>query len=72
MRIAFVILCFGAVTFLLRVLVAMVKEGKSGRRRAVIYFAIFRPSGPKRRPHRDEASSSTGKIPARNGRRIAG
>lgn len=46
MRVAFAILCFGAVAFLLRVLVAMVQEAKSRRRRRVIYFAIFSPSGP--------------------------
>ncbi len=72
MRIAFAILCFGAVAFLLRVLAALVKEAKSARPRGVIYFANFRPSGPRGELIEMKSQVQQPRVPERNGRRIAG
>ena len=45
MRVALALLCIGAVSFLLRVLVALVKEGiHVPPRTAKLYFARFKPS----------------------------
>lgn len=46
MRIAIAVLCIGAVTFLLRVLVALLREGMNLPSQAVkFYLAKFSPSG---------------------------
>jgi hypothetical protein len=44
MRVALAILCIGAVTFLLRVLAALMKEAKSVPLGTVIHFAKFKPA----------------------------
>jgi branched-subunit amino acid transport protein len=44
MRIALAMLCIGAVTFLLRVLAALVIEAKGVPPSTIIHFAKFKPS----------------------------
>jgi hypothetical protein len=65
MRVALAILGVGAVTFLLRFLIALVKEGMSVPPRAVrVYLAKFNPSGQRRElivmnPERQKPTFST-------------
>src|ERR1700676_4843652 len=47
MELFFTLLCAGAVTFMLRFLAALLKEGSGSPRRVSVYFARFNP--PKRR-----------------------
>lgn len=44
MRVALAVLCIGAVTFLLRVLLALIKEVMNQPRGVQVYFARFNPS----------------------------
>lgn len=44
MRVALAVLCIGAVTFLLRVLAALVREARSGPSSTVIHYAKFKPA----------------------------
>jgi len=44
MRMALAVLCIGAVTFLLRVLVALIKEAMNQPRGMKVYLAKFSPS----------------------------
>jgi hypothetical protein len=71
MRVALVILCVGAVTFLLRVLAALVTEGISSPSKTVgVHFARFNPS--RRRGELIEMNLELNKIvPARRGERKA-
>jgi len=44
MRVALAMLCIGAVTFLLRVLAALLKEAKAGPSKTVVHFPRFKPA----------------------------
>jgi len=72
MRMALVVLCIGAVTFLLRVLVALIREAISKQTRDMqVYLAKFRPSIRRRKltlmnPEAQERTS-----PPRTGERVA-
>jgi Putative beta-barrel porin-2, OmpL-like. bbp2 len=72
MRVALAVLCFGAVTFLLRVLVALVKESMSLPPRSLtVYLTKFNPSKQRGELIAMSPDALNRKIPTKTGERIA-
>jgi hypothetical protein len=62
MKVALLILCMGAVTFLLRVLVALVKEDQRWPRTMdTVHCVKFRPSRQREEPIRMDSELQAGK-----------
>jgi len=66
MRVALVLLCIGAVAFLLRVLAALLRDGMRSPASIQIHFAKFNPS---RRGELIEMNIEPKTIPTRRGER---
>jgi len=71
MKIALALLCIGAVTFLLRILTALVKEAKNTPASAVIHFAKFKPRGQRRALIEMNVEVPRRNVSTRTGERIA-
>jgi hypothetical protein len=72
MRVALIVLCIGAVTFLLRVLVALVRDAASQQPRDMqVYLAKFRPSIRRRKLMLVNPGAQKRTSPPGTGERIA-
>jgi hypothetical protein len=71
MRVILSLLCIGAVTFQLRVLVALLKEANSRPSSIVIHFTKFKPSRQRGELVEMTAQAQTRRVSARTGERMA-
>jgi branched-subunit amino acid transport protein len=71
MKIALALLCMSAVTFLLRILAALVIEAKNTPASAVVHFAKFKPRGQRRALIEMKIEVPRRKVSTRTGERIA-
>jgi hypothetical protein len=71
MKVAVAILCIGAVTFLVRVLIGLMKEAKAGPYQHTIHFAKFKPARKRGELIEMKSVAQTRDVPGRGRERIA-
>ena len=69
MRIALAILCLGAVTFLMRVMAAFIKEARIGPSNSMIHFAKFNAARQRRELIEMNPTALNQNVPRRAGER---